>query len=339
MSQQSIEAVYFDGKSSQPQLISIALCEGGLSLEGAGWGQVVPVESLVISEPLGEAPRLLYLSDGGYCEVRDKAGLDGLLASLGAREGHASRWGRSTRLAIMALLAIALAGFLGFQYGIPWAAERLAQVMPASMADSIGKGTLAALDRALFNPSELSEVRQQALRENYAALALAPGPILFRRSAAVGPNALALPDNSIVLTDELVKLAGSDQEIMAVIAHESGHIANRDHLQAIIRSTLVGSIMTLWLGDVNFMIATVPAALLNARYSREAELAADDHAAAILKRNGLSPELLGRLLERIEASLKKDPHADEQQGLLDSHPLTRERMARMRGAPANDHAR
>ena len=46
----------------------------------------------------------------------------------------------------------------------------------------------------------------------------------FRAGPLGGPNALALPGGVILVSDELLKDLGSEAELVAVLAHEIGHI-------------------------------------------------------------------------------------------------------------------
>ncbi len=48
---------------------------------------------------------------------------------------------------------------------------------------------------------------------------------------AVGANAFALPSGIVVMTDELVELAKTDDELVAVLAHEIGHVRGRHALR------------------------------------------------------------------------------------------------------------
>lgn len=334
MSGQKVSALYFDGQQSEPQTVALSLAEGGLRLEGAGGSQVFAVGDIRVSERLGGAPRLIDLPGGASCQVADHEGLAPILGALSMGGAHHFAYRPRVGSVMAALLAIAVMGWVLVQWGIPLAADLMADRVPESLARSVGKGSLEALDRAILSPSALSPARQQHLRDRYAALDAAPGPILFRRSGRLGANAVALPDGSIVVTDELVALAGSDEEILAVIAHEAGHVVHRDHLRGLIQASMLGAVMTLWAGDVSALVATVPAALMNASYSREAERAADDHAVAVLRRNHLDPRLLGALLERLETNRRqlaakhgRDPSPGSD--ILSSHPLTQERLARL----------
>ena len=57
----------------------------------------------------------------------------------------------------------------------------------------------------------------------------------LRSGEALGANALALPSGIVIMTDDLVALAKSDDEIGAVMAHELGHVRGR-HAQLDVRS-------------------------------------------------------------------------------------------------------
>ena len=46
----------------------------------------------------------------------------------------------------------------------------------------------------------------------------------FRHGGYIDANAFALPSGIIVMTDELVELAKSDDELISVLAHEIGHV-------------------------------------------------------------------------------------------------------------------
>jgi Zn-dependent protease with chaperone function len=139
------------------------------------------------------------------------------------------------------------------------------------------------------------------------------------------PNAIALPGGRIYLTDGLLSAAESADEVAAVLAHELGHVKNRDGLRALLRSGGTSFIIGLLFGDVSGGAAIVIATrmLIDNRHSREAEAAADDVAADLMLALGRSPKPLGTLLERIDSAGDLVPE------ILSSHPLTPERMRAM----------
>jgi Zn-dependent protease with chaperone function len=159
--------------------------------------------------------------------------------------------------------------------------------------------------------------------------------IVFRSSPDLGANAFALPDGSIVMLDELVALTEDDNEIIAVLAHERGHIERRHAMRMVLQSSVVGLVMAWYVGDVSGLLATVPAVVAQAKYSRDMESEADEYAEQTMRLNAMSPCLLSGILDKLEASHlagnAEEKHADgagkggELMDYLSSHPATKER--------------
>ncbi len=125
-----------------------------------------------------------------------------------------------------------------------------------------------------MTPSQLPAADQQRIRDNFAALRRPDDPghayqLLFRHGGRLGPNALALPGGTIVVTDELVALIGTGAGMMGVLSHEAGHVAQRHGLQQVIQASAVGALAAYFFGDFSTVLATVPAAMLTMRYSRD----------------------------------------------------------------------
>jgi Zn-dependent protease with chaperone function len=226
---------------------------------------------------------------------------------------------------------------------LPWSAEVIAKRVPDTVLQKMGSSTLDTLDKFMLQASKLDAARQQALTAAYANLQpLADSKmayhIVFRSSPRMGPNAFALPDGTIVMLDELVALTENNDEIVAVLAHERGHIEQRHALRMVLQSSAVGLVMTWYMGDVSSLLATVPAVILQASYSRDMEREADEYAERTLQLNGLSPCLLATALEKLEAAhlsrndQMKSTH-DEAKNIamdyLSSHPATPERIHQM----------
>jgi predicted Zn-dependent protease len=94
-----------------------------------------------------------------------------------------------------------------------------------------------------------------------------------------------------------------------------------------IQSSVVSILVTWYIGDISALAAAAPAALLEARYSRDLEREADAYAAAALRINGLSPTLLADILERMSAERGDLPDA---LAYLSTHPTSAERIAQLR---------
>ena len=92
-----------------------------------------------------------------------------------------------------------------------------------------------------------------------------------------------------------------------------------------IQSTVLGALVTWYIGDVSGLAAGAPTALLRAKYSRDLEREADTFAARVLTANGLSATLLIDALKALEQSRGRSGKADNLQ-YVSSHPATEERV-------------
>ncbi|MDD2702180.1 MAG: M48 family metallopeptidase [Sideroxydans sp.] len=326
--------------SSTAHVVTLTLDGEWLQLRGELLAHEWPLQNVKVSERLGDTQRRITLPDGGHCEVSDHAALDALLKQGGYRSGWLDGMQHSMRWALISAVLIVLVFAAAYRYLLPWGAEVVAQTIPPAMLQKMGASSLQTLDRLMLEPSKLPLQRQQALRDAYAKLAPLPDAQLpyhieFRSAPQIGANAFALPDGNIVMLDELVALTGDDNEILAVLAHERGHVEQRHALRMVLQSSAVGLAMTWYMGDVSSLLATVPAMMVQASYSRDMEREADDYAARTLVRNGLSPCLLPDVLRKLEvAHAKRQAEAvsDKQGSVMDylaSHPPTQERSAQL----------
>lgn len=284
----------------------------------------------VTVEPrLAGVPAVVVLPDGRRLEVEDADAFYRVLGGGRMRWVHAleKHWG-------LALLCTAVSiGVVVWcvMYGIPLAARVAAQLMPDEVHDLIGREGLDAMDRYLFEPTELTAGRQAQLQALFADVVLVVGEdnepeLLFRNSDAIGPNAIALPAGIVVLTDELVALAEDDDEIAAVLAHEVGHVVHRHAMRKLIQNSVSAGLIVAVTGDVGSatnLAAGIPAVLLNASYSRDFEREADESAFLYLETRGIDTAELGQLLVRIDEEAGRNPGRAT---LLDSHPASRERL-------------
>ena len=325
-----LRARFFDGRTSQAREVVLSRQAGELALEGEGVALRVALDAVEISEPLARAGRVLLLPGGARCEVPPGPEVALLLELLGHREGRVSRWQVSLRTALAsAVLTLALLA-AGYRWGLPWLAESVAQALPEEWVQALGSHTLEALDTAAFEESKLDPALQGRLASRLAALR-APGEALpdhtlHFRSGALGANAFALPGGEIVVTDALVLLAESDDEVIGVLAHELGHLRERHALRGLIQASLVGMLVAVWVGDVGTLATALPAFVIEARYSRDFEREADDYAARVLAANGLGTRPLADLLARLEARHGGPQARGGIAEYLSSHPATAERI-------------
>lgn len=362
MNEGEVAAVYHDGLSTRARPVTLRFVPGGpLRIEGEGVEtREIARADVRVESRLGRAPRFVRLPGDARCEVADHDALDAALRrwGRGRADERAAEWlhrvERSWRLVLAATVVLVAIGWATFALGVPWAAKHAAFMLPTSVTNRLGDETMAAFDKLIFEPTALPEARRAELRKRFAAFLAAAGEpahrVEFRASPSTGPNAFALPSGVIVLTDELVALARHDEELIAVFAHEAGHVRHRHILRGVLQNAAVAAVTTLVTGDVSTTAAAAgaaPAFLLQSRFSRDFEREADAEAVAALRRAGIDPEHLAAILERLEAHHRPkaeaedgnenpdegDDDGEDNGGALDyivSHPPTRERLEAIR---------
>jgi predicted Zn-dependent protease len=132
----------------------------------------------------------------------------------------------------------------------------------------------------------------------------------------------------VVLTDEIVRLAEHDDELLGVLFHEAGHVAHGHGLRRVIESSVLALLAMAYHGDADQVTAVaggLPLAYAKSRYSREEELEADAAAYDGLSRHGKDTCHFARMLHALE---RASASADRELGHLSSPPATRERVLR-----------
>lgn len=331
---------YFDGRRSQARLVSVAIAGRRVRLEGDAVRRDEPLETVRISDAIGDAPRFLTFPDGATCEVTDGRALTDALTREAIAPARVDSWERSGRLVLAAVLILIVAAVAAYRHGLPWAARVVADRLPASTLDILSHQMLEFLDRGVLEPSALPGPRQAAIADALRGLRLpeemhARVALDFRASEAIGANAFALPSGAIVVTDGLLEIAQGDDEVVAVLAHEVGHVDRRHGLRGMLQASVVSLGVTWLIGDLTALPAGLAATLLNARYSRDFEREADAYASRVLQASGIPPSRLADILERMQAESKRQGGLDERAfEYLSRHPSTDERLAALRlGSP------
>src|SRR5262245_19624464 len=117
-------------------------------------------------------------------------------------------------------------------------------------------------------------------------------------------NAFAVPGGRIYVFDGLIRKAESPDELAGVIAHEMGHVAQRDSTRSVMQAAGLSFLFGMVLGDFVGGGAVVLASkmLLQTSYSREVERRADAFAVELMNKVGGNPRSLGTILVRIDGS-------------------------------------
>ncbi len=92
--------------------------------------------------------------------------------------------------------------------------------------------------------------------------------MIFRGGGSIGANALAIPNNTIIVTDELVKFAKDDYELIGVLAHEQGHLVQRHSLQQSLSGLGISIILLMITGDGSDILTSLPVAAVGQLLTR-----------------------------------------------------------------------
>ena len=208
--------------------------------------------------------------------------------------------------------------------------------------------------------------RLYAVVERLAGRANIPMPKIYIIPTD-SPNAFATGRNpnhaSVAVTQGILGLL-NDEELEGVLAHELGHVRNRDILTSSIAATLAGAItilprMALWFGSGDrrrdsgigaifmLLLAPVAAMLIQLWVSRTREYEADASGAHLTG----NPYALASALEKISAYSKRVPliasptsahlfiiapllSGQTWASLFSTHPPVKERIQRLIGRPS-----
>jgi Zn-dependent protease with chaperone function len=332
--------VLHDGSTSRRRDATLRFYgDGSVRLSAKDLERSFTFQDVHIPSRLGNTPRRLLLPDGAELETPDNDAVDAVLAALGrGRVDWVHR--QESRLPVVLLATALVLAFGGVfvVYGVPTIARHAAFALSPELTARLGQGTLDVLDQT-FQPTGLPEPRREVLRERFLEIVAGAEAgydyrIAFRRGGMIGANAFALPSGTVVVTDELVELAQDDEEIVAVLAHEVGHVVHRHGLRQAIQSSMLAIGIVLVTGDLSStsgFVAALPALLAETRYSRDFEREADDFARVQLEAEDIEPCRLGAILQRMQRS----GGADVEVPFLSTHPATEERVKAL-GGPCED---
>ena len=161
-------------------------------------------------------------------------------------------------------------------------------------------------------------------------------PLNFKVYLVTDVNAFACGDGSIRVFSSLMDLMDDDQ-LMAIIGHEIGHVVHADvkhamknaYLASAARNaagaaegSVVAKLSESQLGDV-------VTAFTDAQFSQKQEYAADEYGFEFATSHGFSPYAMYSALNRL-LELSQGEKASRVQKIFSSHPDTEQRAARMK---------
>ena len=147
-------------------------------------------------------------------------------------------------------------------------------------------------------------------------------------------NSLTLPGDVLVVDSGLLARMATPEEMAAVLAHELGHVVNRDPFNLLVQRIGIGALLTIATGGrAEPVVTNALQYLMTFRYSQEAEDRADRFAIALLSRAGIDPNAFADALEHIRSAEPVesgplvrylDPHSDTEARIDAARAASRE---------------
>lgn len=328
----TFEGTYFDGRNGYAHAAVLRrVGERHFALDGDGIARGGAIRDLSITPPLARVARTVEFADGARLLLPHDAAIDDWFPHRDRLEALVDRMERHAHAVAAAIFVCLATLVVGAKWGVPWAADRIADKVPPAVERSLGEQVLENLDRIGLKASRLDAERRAALTARFAKLTggldgAADYRVEFRNAPGVGANAFALPGGTIVVTDQLVDMLYDDREFDAVVAHEIGHEQHRHALRQTLRSSFVAIVAAFFAGDVSSasaVVVAIPTFLLNSHYSRGFEAEADGFAFDLLARHGESPRWFAVVMSSLSARAPEDSRL----AYLSSHPPSAARIA------------
>jgi len=326
-----VQVVFYDGQSSRAYQATIQALNNESVVVIYGDEQplkkrVYAYSDMILIGALGKLNPVIELSDDARLEFH--SALPDWF-NLNTKKTFHTLWKleRTPSLIIFSIVFVISLVFATIKWGVPTASYHIAHYLPEETLKRLGDESEEYVYQ-ITDESEISEERQQEIIQKYQKLLAGqkPAKVVFRQGGGLGANALAIPNNTIILTDELVDLAQDDREILGVLAHEQGHLELKHSLQQTVSSLGFGVLLMLITGDTSNLLATLPAAAIGAKYSRDFESEADHYALEKMHKNKISTIYFAQFLERLSEDAEEEATENSVTSLLQSHPATKERI-------------
>ena len=335
-----MHARYADGRAAITHDITCDIGPDTLAFDLADVRHLWPYASLTRADDDNGALTLKRAPDTGERLMLEAEAAQALRRAAPALfTKHARGVERPIVVAGVAAGAYALAAI--FLLGVPLAAAPIADIMPDTYRTQISDIAWSQVE-SVAHYCDTSDEAARVLNDMAHRMMTTAG-IAQRDSIWITivdartflgepiPNAFALPDGSIIVTDGLIDLAEHPDELAGVIAHEIAHI-ERDHVMRNVVSRIgAGIFFDVAFGGagVGQSLAIFSVSLAGLRYTRHYEEEADLHGLAYLDAAGIDAGGVARMFERLR-DIQESAEGAGLPALLSTHPASDARAARAR---------
>jgi Zn-dependent protease with chaperone function len=331
---------FFDGKTAVTRTARVQFLPGKLQIEVEGedkprsW-RYADLEA--VEPPRDDTPlRLRFLPDPA---ARLIVPVGTPIADLLHLAPHLNKGYSLTRLArFVAIFVLGLLLVAAIGYGVlTIAPQQIAGIMPNEWRHRLGEQTEKAFikdARHCANPEGMFALTKIARR---VASGIEETPEFSVRVYDMPMiNAFALPGGKIILTGPLIRQADNAEEIAGILAHELGHVHHRHPEASLVRVIGVQLLLSIATGGGGGdTLGSLAGLVTILRYTRSAEIEADQFAKKTLDRGAIDPLGLRRFFEKLsskEGSLF-DGKIGELTNMLSTHPGTKDRIKQFTPLP------
>ncbi len=286
---------------------------------------------LDIKPKLGQLNREILIAEIGLLVCPPTAALDQWLD--GKSGTSVFNMESKKRWVLTSILLVPLLIYGLFAHLLPFTAIHLAQYVPMPIKQAASQQTLAALDYTFLSESELNKKQQELISQSFREIieqVETDGLVIdvqFRYSDEFGPNAFALPDGTIVFTDQIIELMDYDQQLLdAILLHEIGHVKHNHSMRMVAESMFATMAITYFFGDLSGAIEAffgIGTTVVQNSFSQAHEWEADNFALSQLNQVNRSPEDFAQAMEKLASLLGE---AEGEHSWLSSHPMMRARI-------------
>jgi Zn-dependent protease with chaperone function len=326
----------FDGETSKPLQIDLSLEPDGLEIHAAD-------VSRFVGHYRRKVLRWLEVREDGLIRLELTAH-PGVLLEIQSQEArHFLRehgldrvhWlphvslAAKVSIAVMGLVLF-IAGF--FLFGLDGFSRLVVKHIPDSVDRELGEKipSLHLISDTTIGPVTCPDL-DSARSKSIALIQSLGAPGLEGLRVEVAPdtsivNAFALPGGRVVVYTGMLRMLETQQEWLALLAHEVGHVSMRHGMRSMVRSSVLTITAALIFGDAAGLSAFIfdnAQRLTTLKYSRVDEEEADAFASEMLLATGYSTQGLAQLFEKLDR-VQEQP---EWSAFLSTHPASGERIA------------
>ncbi|MBD1557281.1 M48 family metallopeptidase [Vibrio sp. S9_S30] len=289
------------------------------------------IHDIDVTDSPGKLPSTIRLPSGWMFVPNSAEKVNDFLVQHG-KKSRLSKLEKNAKTTIIGTLLMVGLIIGAFTYGISWFSKQVVTWLPDEVHEVLADYVLTSIDEEWLSPSGLPIEQQEAIRARfYQHLDKLPPipfpPQLEFRSSDSSANAFALSGGVIIMLDDMVELAQTNEELDAILLHELGHIYHQHVMYRLVSSSLVSATVAVMTGESSGLIDTMVGAgvfVLQSGHSRESEIEADEFAKMALKKLYGTSEPLAIIFERLQEESMAMPE------WLSSHPDMEKRIQEAR---------